>query len=167
LAKYGLFSYQAAFDVCSNIRAGSQILRECYGRAQDWGKAFSCYYSGNFVTGYKHGYVQKVFASMRQQQAGTQNGFSSASIPVYGKSTRRTVAVSRYPAYSNAPVSDVRGVSRVVLQPNSNAPTVDARYLQDPEPATQLTARIATQDESPVAVQKVVQPQAQDPAFVY
>jgi type IV secretion system protein VirB1 len=26
----------------------------------DWGKAFSCYYSGNFVTGYKHGYVQKV-----------------------------------------------------------------------------------------------------------
>jgi type IV secretion system protein VirB1 len=167
LAKYGLSSYQAAFDVCSNIRAGSQILRECYGRAQDWGKAFSCYYSGNFVTGYKHGYVQKVFASMRQQQAGTQNGFSSASIPVYGKSTRRTVAVSHHPAYSNAPVSDVRGVSRVVLQPNSNAPTVDARYLQDPEPATPFTARIATQDESPVAVQKVVQPQAQDPAFVY
>ena len=66
LAKYGLNTYAEAFDVCSNLKAGSRILRECYDRAQDWGKAFSCYYSGNFATGFQHGYVQKVFASMRK-----------------------------------------------------------------------------------------------------
>lgn len=66
LAKYGIRTYAEAFEACPNLRAGSRILRECYDRAQDWGKAFSCYYSGNFVTGYEHGYVQKIFASMRQ-----------------------------------------------------------------------------------------------------
>jgi type IV secretion system protein VirB1 len=68
LAKYGLNTYVDAFDVCSNLRAGSRILRECYDRAQDWGKAFSCYYSGNFATGFKHGYVQKIFASIQKSQ---------------------------------------------------------------------------------------------------
>jgi type IV secretion system protein VirB1 len=66
LAKYGLKTYEQAFEVCPNLQAGSRILRECYDRAQDWGKAFSCYYSGNFATGFQHGYVQKVFASMRK-----------------------------------------------------------------------------------------------------
>lgn len=66
LKKYGLHSYEHAFQVCPNVKAGSHILRECYNRAKDWGKSFSCYYSGNFVTGYKHGYVQKIFSSMRQ-----------------------------------------------------------------------------------------------------
>jgi type IV secretion system protein VirB1 len=69
LAKYGLQSYSQAFEICPNLRAGSRILRECYDRAQDWGKAFSCYYSGNFVTGFEHGYVQKIFASMRKGKA--------------------------------------------------------------------------------------------------
>lgn len=64
LKKYGLHSYEHAFQACPNVKAGSRILRECYNRAKDWGKSFSCYYSGNFVTGYKHGYVQKIFSSM-------------------------------------------------------------------------------------------------------
>src|SRR3990167_5766341 len=68
LAKYGLSTYAEAFETCPNLRAGSRILRECYDRAQDWGKAFSCYYSGNFATGFEHGYVQKIFASMRKAQ---------------------------------------------------------------------------------------------------
>lgn len=66
LKKYGLHSYEHAFQVCPNVKAGSHILRERYNRAKDWGKSFSCYYSGNFVTGYKHGYVQKIFSSMKQ-----------------------------------------------------------------------------------------------------
>ena len=79
LARQGLDSYEKAFDVCPNLRAGSRILAECYGRSgSDWGKAFSCYYSGNFTTGYRHGYVQKVFASW---QARTATG-AAAPIPV-------------------------------------------------------------------------------------
>ena len=83
LAKYGLKTYEQAFEVCPNLQAGSRILRECYDRAQDWGKAFSCYYSGNFTTGFQHGYVQKVFASMRKASIG-----SSPAGPIRIISTR-------------------------------------------------------------------------------
>ncbi len=69
LQKYGIASYIQAFDGCTNLRAGSRILSECHARANgDWGGAFSCYYSGNFTTGYQHGYVQKIFASMAGNQ---------------------------------------------------------------------------------------------------
>ncbi|UGB39804.1 lytic transglycosylase domain-containing protein [Frateuria soli] len=64
LARYGLDTFEKAFDGCANATAGARILAKCYGRSGgDWGKAFSCYYSGNFTTGYRDGYVQRVFAS--------------------------------------------------------------------------------------------------------
>lgn len=92
LAKQGLDSYEKAFDVCPNLQAGSRILAECYSRSgSNWGKAFSCYYSGNFTTGYRHGYVQKVFASW-QRQVGKD---TAAAIPVIDRrkaaSPQRTV----------------------------------------------------------------------------
>ena len=66
LAKYGLASYSEAFQACPNLQAGAHILAECMARSgNNWGKSFSCYYSGNFVTGYQQGYVQKIYASMR------------------------------------------------------------------------------------------------------
>ena len=71
LEAQGLDSYERAFDACANLQAGARILADCHQRAgQDWGKALSCYYSGNFVTGYRHGYVQKVFASWSQAADG-------------------------------------------------------------------------------------------------
>lgn len=90
LAPYGLKSYAEAFEVCPNLRAGSRILQECYRRSHDWGKAFSCYYAGDFVTGFQHGYVQKVFDSIGQQ--GGASATSSISII-----SRRTAA-RRLPA---------------------------------------------------------------------
>lgn len=64
LTPQGLDSHERAFEVCANLRAGARILADCHRRADgDWGKAFSCYYSGNFETGFRHGYVQKVLAS--------------------------------------------------------------------------------------------------------
>lgn len=63
--RFGLDVPEQAFDVCINLRTGAQILAECLRRHDGrWGDAFSCYYSGNAETGYHHGYVQKVFASM-------------------------------------------------------------------------------------------------------
>jgi type IV secretion system protein VirB1 len=64
LAHHGIRSYEEAFDVCTNLRVGAQILRGCYERARDWGKALSCYYAGNFVTGFEQGYVRKVLDAM-------------------------------------------------------------------------------------------------------
>lgn len=70
LASQGLDSYEHAFDTCPNLRAGARILADCYRRAtDDWGKALSCYYSGNFVTGFRHGYVHKVLASWQGESA--------------------------------------------------------------------------------------------------
>jgi type IV secretion system protein VirB1 len=67
LGKYGLDSYEKAFDICNNLAAGSRILSQCYASSgSDWGKAFSCYYSGNFVTGYRDGYVQKIYDSINR-----------------------------------------------------------------------------------------------------
>src|SRR5690606_17663980 len=66
LEKYGLDSYEKAFQACPNLQAGSRILAECYSRSRgSWPKSFSCYYSGDFKTGFRHGYVQKIYASIR------------------------------------------------------------------------------------------------------
>lgn len=70
MQKYGLTSYEMAFAKCPNLVAASRILAECHSRSgANWGKSFSCYYSGNFETGFKHGYVQKIYASIRQSVA--------------------------------------------------------------------------------------------------
>ena len=164
LAKYGLSSYQKAFEVCPNLQAGSRILNECYQRAGDWGKAFSCYYSGNFVTDYKHGYVQKVMASMRQgTQVVAQN---NGGIAIYGNANRRVMPVQSYPAVNTTS----RTPSKVVVVNNS-------RYLQDPEPAAQVTRvenvvasnNASEDDDGVVQATRIVAKQApeKDPAFVY
>jgi type IV secretion system protein VirB1 len=64
---------QTAFDPCANLRAMQAILLECFARAKQarareqdaLGAALSCYYSGNFETGFRHGYVGKVVAAAR------------------------------------------------------------------------------------------------------
>jgi type IV secretion system protein VirB1 len=69
-ARYSL-DHESVFNVCANMRAAQGILSDCYRRATKLGepeqialrKAISCYYSNNFVTGYREGYVQKVVAA--------------------------------------------------------------------------------------------------------
>ncbi len=66
----------SAFDPCQNLSAMQSVLTECFDRAgltqsradplqSALRKALSCYYSGNFSTGCRHGYVQKVVAATR------------------------------------------------------------------------------------------------------
>ncbi|MBK1687794.1 lytic transglycosylase domain-containing protein [Rubrivivax gelatinosus] len=58
----------SALDPCANLAAMQTVLSECYGRAsrpdvtgqRALRKALSCYYSGDFSTGLRHGYVRKV-----------------------------------------------------------------------------------------------------------
>jgi type IV secretion system protein VirB1 len=106
LAKYGLESYERAFEPCANLQAGSRILAECYTRSRDWGKSFSCYYSGDFKTGFRHGYVQKVYASMRADRpSGTD--VTVAPIAVVDRVTRRIAA----PAVSEADAETLSAVA--------------------------------------------------------
>lgn len=80
-ARFGLTA-ESVFDACSNIRAGATILQECYARAyatdpheqRALRRALSCYQSGNFVTGFKTGYVQQV---TNRGIANTQSPLSS------------------------------------------------------------------------------------------
>jgi type IV secretion system protein VirB1 len=67
-ARLGL-SADEAFEPCANLRAMQTILQECFERAQGAERtstqlalrqSFSCYYSGNFVTGFGDGYVGRV-----------------------------------------------------------------------------------------------------------
>ncbi len=64
----------SAFEPCLNLAAMQAVLAECFGRSRAMGarptadqaalrRALSCYYSGNFATGFRHGYVQKVVAA--------------------------------------------------------------------------------------------------------
>lgn len=123
LDKYGLDSYEKAFQVCPNLQAGSRILADCYSRSGgDWGKSFSCYYSGNFVTGYRHGYVQKIYASMRSMEPATTMD-AATPIAVVSRLLRRSVNITRYPVYA-VPVQP--GMQRVI------ATTELPRPMQDP-----------------------------------
>lgn len=66
---------EAAFEPCSNLGAMQTVLAECFDRAQAPAstqpvdqaalrQALSCYYSGNFTTGFRHGYVAKVLVAV-------------------------------------------------------------------------------------------------------
>lgn len=147
LSKYGLNSYEKAFEVCPNLQAGSRILAECYGRSGgDWGKSFSCYYSGNFVTGYRHGYVQKIYASMRQTAPGSASAPRGEAIPVVSRPSRRTVEVSRYPVYAAPPQA-------AVSQAPPAAPSrVQPAVAQD-VPRTAPTRATELLQEAPVVLQ--------------
>lgn len=92
LARYGLDTYKKAFDGCANLAAGARILAECYGRSNlNWGDAFSCYYSGNFVTGYQDGYVARIYDSLEAGSAGTQPIVVYAEPPKHRKAAGTAV----------------------------------------------------------------------------
>ena len=75
LPRLGL-TIDTAFEPCANLAAMQRVLTECFTRAQAsvsnrsaaqpaLRRALSCYYSGNFATGFRHGYVAKVIAASR------------------------------------------------------------------------------------------------------
>lgn len=66
-ARLGL-TLRSAFEPCSNLAAMQTVLADCFGRAAAIGgrkqyalrQTLSCYYSGDFSAGFRHGYVQRV-----------------------------------------------------------------------------------------------------------
>jgi type IV secretion system protein VirB1 len=123
LVKYGLDSYEKAFQQCPNLQAASRILAECYGRSgKDWGKSFSCYYSGNFTTGFRHGYVQKVFASIARQRGSMVAANGALPIDVVSRAERRVVDVEHHPQFSRQP-QDLVGARVQAMQAEAPAHT--------------------------------------------
>jgi type IV secretion system protein VirB1 len=68
---------RAALEPCANLAAMQVVLLECFDRAprkssnaqQGVRQALSCYYSGNFTTGFSHGYVRRVARAVRASAA--------------------------------------------------------------------------------------------------
>lgn len=148
LVKYGLHSYEKAFHPCSNLVAGSQILRECYGRSGgDWGKSFSCYYSGDFRTGYRHGYVQKVYASMRRGNAVESGSYAGASpIQVVDSSSRRIAAFTPTQVASQARGGVLDEPVAVTLLQRRSAAAARQRSTQSPG-----SPHVIPDDDAPAA----------------
>ncbi|MBB5359132.1 type IV secretion system protein VirB1 [Rhodanobacter sp. ANJX3] len=150
LTKYGLDTYAKAFNPCLNLSAGSRILNECYySSGGDWGKAFSCYYSGDFVTGFRQGYVQKVFASMSQN---AQADSSAAPIPLKVGSPTAARPVSR--------ADIVSGTHASIAQQDTAAYRISLRStnLLDAVVAPLVGATVAAATGTPDA--KVAAPEA-------
>ena len=62
-----------AIEPCESLRAMQTVLGECMDRTTITApkqtalrQALSCYYSGNFVTGFRHGYVRSVARAVPQ-----------------------------------------------------------------------------------------------------
>ena len=170
LEKYGLQSYERAFEPCANLVAGSRILAECYSRSGgDWGKSFSCYYSGNFSTGFRHGYVQKIYASIRQGREVDEDTQNEQAIAVVGRESRRVMPLTRHPLYQHGAAQDATAQS---AQPRA-AVRADSLLVNTLPPlsADDIAApmRRPSRVESVVSRRVVVEPAfspSQDPAFV-
>lgn len=153
LRKYGINSYAQAFDGCTNLQVGSKILSECQVRAKgDWGSAFSCYYSGNFTTGFEHGYVQKIYSSMAAQQAVARQ--RSDAIPLAPQTTR--AAAGTVDAEQERRERRGRGVAVADALVASAGSILAARGRQDvparqPDPGIQPVMLNATPSAGPSA----------------
>ncbi|WP_386342144.1 lytic transglycosylase domain-containing protein [Xanthomonas citri pv. citri] len=141
LQKYGLATYEMAFDKCPNLVAASKILAECHSRSgANWGKSFSCYYSGNFETGFKHGYVQKIYASIRQSVA------SSGAEPIAVVPTRQVQLKPANPLrQAAAELADVIVARRIqeFSGASHTAASLPGPMLSQPAPAYSLPSRVA------------------------
>jgi type IV secretion system protein VirB1 len=76
---------ESAFDPCTNLRAMQAVLVECFGRTASSSmpdgaatqrrlrQALSCYYAGDFTTGFRDGYVRRVANATLQAQPIREN----------------------------------------------------------------------------------------------
>src|SRR5690606_19104363 len=74
---------------------------------------------------YRHGYVQKIYASMRQLAPGSASAPQGDAIPVVSKPSRRTVGISRYPVYAS-PAGNATPTAAPAARPSRMTPAMQA-----------------------------------------
>lgn len=164
LPRYGI-TYSQVFDSCTNLRVGGQILEECYRRAMPRREgpqaalraALSCYYSGNFVRGFRPdkpgdpSYVEKVVLAA-------------------GRGTPQMVvpAIQAMPAQPEEPYIESSVLVSLDGEPEVSPAVVDSPPL--PTDATQPVRLrvVADAEEAPAPVPAPVPPQrAESTAVVF
>ncbi|WP_186178530.1 lytic transglycosylase domain-containing protein [Burkholderia gladioli] len=111
-AAYGL-NEQSAFDPCRNLAAGAAVLEGCFTAARlaqtdarrdpqaALRAGLSCYASGNFSTGYRTGYVQRVVDNASLPESIPSQTFVPAIEPISvvpagpARPDKRTVPAAR------------------------------------------------------------------------
>lgn len=130
------FNAETIFEPCANVKAGAIIYQECYAAAerrfgksqQAIGAALSCYYSGNFQTGFRRfGNDRLPYVTAVSQRMLTYNN-RPAQI---GAGIRHTAAV--FKAGEN-PITTIRR-QQAATQSGESAPVVLAAAEAQPEAA--------------------------------
>ena len=110
LRPYGLDTYRQAFSPCRNVAVGARILADCYTRmGGHWGKAFSCYYSGNPASGYRVGYVVKIQDAIHQ--GSSHHGTTRVTRSPPGRTIAKSDAPSFLGSADHAPEASARRVA--------------------------------------------------------
>lgn len=159
LARYGLDTWEKAFDVCPNLLAGSRILAACHdGAGGAWDKAFSCYYSGDHVTGIRDGYVQKIFASLGA--ARIPGTIPAGSIPLLPAARPRNLRTA-----TGASMAPGGGAHRVAIRSATIDPPMNtsAKPADAPAPALPVPT-LAMTDPSPMSAAGALPGAAAQPA---
>lgn len=169
LEAQGLAGYARAFDACSNLAAGARILADCRARAGgNWSKAFSCYYSGNFVTGFRHGYVQKVQASMRA----TGIRLGESGIPIVPLPRTQAVAGRRSTATSHAAPGESTTASVSAATGHAAPASTNSTWPKEAASGLQPMAVATVADDAPTSAATGRSPSGEqqasgDDAFVF
>jgi type IV secretion system protein VirB1 len=165
--QYGLDTYQKAFSICGNLLAGSRILAGCHASAHGaWDKAFSCYNSGNYTTGFSNGYVQKILATFDRGLAVAKADPSSSRIiplvpasPAAGTATAsRNSAAYRIALRSSMPDAAASALVVPAITALSHQPAPST--VPDPQRrrSAQTAIASAAEGQPAAAVEGKVQP---------
>ena len=114
LARFGETT-TSIFDPCANLRVAGSILTECFARAvhtvadEQYAlrKALSCYYSGNFSTGFAAGYVERVVS-----HAADDGHHEVATIPIASEGAPPLQSMPARHAHERAAAASASRLSR-------------------------------------------------------
>lgn len=134
MSAYGLTD-ESIFDICENLRAGGEILKDCFSRAkgdeqQRLQQALSCYYSGNFRRGFAShdNYVKRVVDNAKK------NTEEQTILPPQASSSLPQPKSNKVPAIdTSVPVAavPVRQLQKKSSAPNKTARTKIERMQQE------------------------------------
>lgn len=134
----------SVFDPCKNLKAASAILGEAFDRARvrfpdeqsALKAALSAYYSGNFRTGFKEGYVQRVSSNVVALEA--ESGVDKTAAPTTtgaAKAIRVIPALQPRNEVTASPAANADGTTKpasIPPAPKANAVSSSVIFVAPP-----------------------------------
>ena len=138
MSRFG-FTAESIFEPCANVKAGAWVLNQCHiaakqrfgNTAHAIGAALSCYYSGNFTTGFKRYGKDKApyVDSVRAQMKTYDNRPAQIGTPQLQKVAMGGVKVQTGPNFRVVVLPT--GNKNVATQPAAPQPVVQPEVVQE------------------------------------